>query len=242
MAKLPALVSALNRHDGRDRATLDHIARVIREAGYIPTTKRGSGASEMTAREAANLFLGANGADTPREAPLAIDRFRSLMRFDAWSREEHDVPQVLRDIKAATTFGEALERLIDGMGELYLAARRCIEMGYPDAPDFASDFQDDLATRPWGDIVAFTLTLGRYTAEIRLKIKVKGGQESGGWRTDFTASFMPESQRYRAGFYGPRQYDRRVDVTVTGLTLFELWRALHKEELDAHMEAGSADD
>src|SRR5215213_6306434 len=59
-------------------ATIDHIARVIREADYIPTTKRGSGAAEMTAQEAVNLLLAANGADTPSDGPAAIDRFRSL--------------------------------------------------------------------------------------------------------------------------------------------------------------------
>jgi hypothetical protein len=47
--------------DDRDRTTREHIARVICEAGHMPTTRQGSDAAEMEFREAANLLIGADG-------------------------------------------------------------------------------------------------------------------------------------------------------------------------------------
>ncbi len=44
VAKFDALVSALAECDDRDPATLKHIARVLCEAGHIPTTQQGSDA------------------------------------------------------------------------------------------------------------------------------------------------------------------------------------------------------
>lgn len=63
MARFPALVDALARVDGRDRGVLDHMAREIREAGLIQTTKRGRGSADMTSLDAAHLILGVYGSD-----------------------------------------------------------------------------------------------------------------------------------------------------------------------------------
>lgn len=83
MARLPALLDKYQRLDGRDYSALQNIARTIREAGFIPTTKRGSGASAMSEREVVNLILGANGAESASEAPEAVKRLRSLEAFPA---------------------------------------------------------------------------------------------------------------------------------------------------------------
>jgi hypothetical protein len=48
--------------DGRPRGAVEHIAREVREKGFIQTTKRGLGASDMTARDGAALVLGLYGA------------------------------------------------------------------------------------------------------------------------------------------------------------------------------------
>jgi hypothetical protein len=51
MARLPTLVDALTAADGRrDRATIANIARAIREAGLLPPSARGRGATPMTWR------------------------------------------------------------------------------------------------------------------------------------------------------------------------------------------------
>jgi hypothetical protein len=83
VARLPAIVAKYADFDGRDLAAIKHIARTIREAGLIPTTKRGSGASPMSDREVANLLLAANGADSPAEAARAVLRLRGLRRVPA---------------------------------------------------------------------------------------------------------------------------------------------------------------
>src|SRR4051812_7681883 len=102
-------------------SALDHIARVVREArpDLIPTTKRGSGASEMTEREAANLLLATNGADVAKDASVAVDRFRSL-RFHYADPRELQVG-TLQAISNSKSFGEALETLIAGMPEIIRA-------------------------------------------------------------------------------------------------------------------------
>ena len=76
MARGPSLITAYSRSDGRDFTAIQHFARTIREAGLIPTTKRGRGAAPVTEREAVNLLLAANGADSAPDAPRAVRRIR----------------------------------------------------------------------------------------------------------------------------------------------------------------------
>src|SRR5918911_1452760 len=115
MADFAALVSALVECDDRDRTTLEHIGRALCEAGYIPTAQQGSDAAEMGFREAANLLIGANGADTLKEAGRAVEEYRSLVPGvslygdvgEPWSFEPWTF------IDEASIFGEALEKLIE---------------------------------------------------------------------------------------------------------------------------------
>jgi hypothetical protein len=136
LARLPALIDAYAAFDGRDHATIKLIARTIREAGLIPTTKRGSGASTMSEREVVNLLLGANGAEAPVAAPQAVDRLRRLaLRIPEYLREdlgllpEEGSPPILlhmakqylakdfadtpwRDLAHIGHFGDALEWVV----------------------------------------------------------------------------------------------------------------------------------
>ncbi len=81
MASLPGLVDALAKVDGRDRGVIDHMAREIREAGLIQTTKRGRGAAEMTSLDAAHLVLGVYGSDGRGTAATAAREFGRLATF-----------------------------------------------------------------------------------------------------------------------------------------------------------------
>ncbi|WAC25757.1 hypothetical protein [Ancylobacter sp. SL191] len=76
MAKLPALVDALAQHDPRGLAAVNHYARIVREAGFLPTTKRGNGASDMGEREVVNLLLGLAEVTNAQKAPRAIKVLR----------------------------------------------------------------------------------------------------------------------------------------------------------------------
>jgi hypothetical protein len=115
VADLAALVSALAGCDNRDRTTLERIARALREAGYISVGQQGSDVAERSFREAANLLIGANRADTLKEAGRAVEEYRSLVPGvslygdvgEPWSFEPWTF------IDEASIFGEALEKLIE---------------------------------------------------------------------------------------------------------------------------------
>jgi hypothetical protein len=238
MAKLPALVTVLAEVDGRDRATVDHYARTIREAGYIPTTKRGSGAAEMTAREAANLLIALCGADAPKEAPLAIDRFRSLRRFCVWSDEEALAP-ALPPLAEANTFGDALEYLIDdGVIELgVMVGIYSLAHGARGGKALADGMIR--ALRPGGVFIpaGLRITFHRYAADIAFWTPSpqmgepldysRPERRAGLYRTEWEALFRPDEDRAFAGFYGGGASDRQVAVTVGLPTLFALHEALN---------------
>ncbi|TYO65751.1 hypothetical protein FXV83_15150 [Bradyrhizobium hipponense] len=60
-----------------ERATA--IGRAIREAGLIRTSGRGTSAAQMDERDAVNLLIGVNVADTARSAPGAVAQYRALL-------------------------------------------------------------------------------------------------------------------------------------------------------------------
>jgi hypothetical protein len=127
--RLPALVAEYAEFDGRDSEILTYVARVIREAGLIPTGKAGWGAPTMSEREVTNLLLGANGADAPAEAARAVVRLRALPlripaggQFDPfvvgeplaprelWDRHWRDSPW--RALAAIERLGDALDWIV----------------------------------------------------------------------------------------------------------------------------------
>jgi len=116
MARLPALVDAVAALDSRGRGTVDHVARVAREAGYIRTTSRGRGAAEMSAVDAAALLLGLNGAELPKDAPGAIERFGKLKPVSR-GITQGVLPRTLRPVWNAKSFREAVELLIEAPPE-----------------------------------------------------------------------------------------------------------------------------
>lgn len=236
MAKLPALVTAAAEVDRHDRATVDHYARVIREAGYIPTTKRGSGAAEMTAREAANLLIALCGADAPKDAPLAIDRFRSLA-----NNSPPGVPgggllemakPVFEAVVESATFGEALERLIEGVPELVATVASYVLLASHDRSDKARRILLRQALQPGG---------GPAAAGLRIVFHRPPAVEIDLWAPDgpkWQARFLADVGRLEAGFYGSREHDQEVSVAVGLPTLIALSRGIDPEaDVEAAAEA-----
>lgn len=108
MARLPALIDALAAADGRPRRSVDHVAREVREAGLIQTTKRGRGAAAMTPVDAAYLMLGLYGAQTPGDAKAAAQEladFRNIV--------PGPVDPELEAIRAAPDLVHAMAALIE---------------------------------------------------------------------------------------------------------------------------------
>lgn len=218
MAKLPALVTALSKCDERERTTLDHYARVIREAGLIPTTKRGSGAAEMTFREAANLLIAANTADTPKAAPLIVPQYRALIGQNYSATDEFH--GVFGEVNEAKNFGDALEALIAGMPEVIVTFTRFLFDAYGrPGRDMASVAQGMLN---FGEFINVEVSFFRPFpyAEIRI---VAPGMETpvqGEWKFHADANLIDQ------GLYRHPTGDRRTRITVGLKTLRMLWAAV----------------
>lgn len=227
MAKLPALVTALAEVDGRERQAVEHIGRTIRERGYIPTGKRGGGAAEMTAREAANLIMALNGADLPKEAPVAIDRFRSLRMWwggtakelKAQSESFEGQPEPIQAAADCRTFGEALEVLIDGVpdliGSFYGYAVTAFTQVDP------SHWDEKLLSALRLRMFGLDITFSRYSAKIEL-FSMYGSDR----RVQCHLLFGQDSDR-PASFYGNEWPDRTVTSVIGMPTLIAAFQALN---------------
>jgi hypothetical protein len=97
MATLSELVTAIANVEGIDAERVGAIARAAREEGLIRTSGRGTSAAKMEERDAANLLIATNTAETARAAPAAVLEYRTL--------------QAKRG-KTERDFGNALEELI----------------------------------------------------------------------------------------------------------------------------------
>jgi len=228
MAKIPALVSALARVDGRERKTIDHIARVAREDGYLPTGKRGGGAADTTPRVAADLLIALNGADTPKEAGIAIDRFRSLQQFTPGnSKKFRDLvdsydsqPTPIQRVMDAKTFGQALEGLIETVPELVASLWGYWREAYDRTADIDADPEFLSAMRV--GLFGLNVTFERYFARIVL-YTMHGTEE----RPEFVTQFRPDPERLMSGFYGPGNTTRRVAVTIHTEMLIAAWQGIN---------------
>jgi hypothetical protein len=109
MATLSQLIAAISAAEGIDVERVGALARAIREAGLVRTSGRGTSAAQMDERDATNLLIAANVADTARTAPAAVEEYRAL--------------QAKRNKKASVAgseFGNELEELI------WSARRQCL--------------------------------------------------------------------------------------------------------------------
>ncbi len=230
MAKLPAMVTAMSQVDGRERKTIDHITRTIREAGYITTGKRGSGAAEMTVPEVVNLIIAMNAAESAREAPIEIDRYRSLRQIAEIGKGQRgsnqlqryeEYPQAIKDVMDVHTFGEALETLVEGVPSLVQWSMARCEEDFPGA-EFVVGFALALRARLFGIDVVFQ----RYTPKIQLFRDVGDDRI-----VEFEANFVADDERAEKGFYGTIQerflVDRQVSVKIGIVTLLSAWNVLH---------------
>jgi len=222
-AKLSTLVSALAEYDDRDRATLGHIARTLREAGHITTAQPRSDAAEMGFRGAANLLIGANGADTAKEAARAVEEYRSLVPGvslyadvgEPWSFEPWTF------IDEVSTFGEALEKLIEYASAILLS----LSAYAPSTPgEDAPEARQLLATNNQARLL---VEFSRYPAqaEIRVERSLAGRTE-----VDYERIFSVDLGLVDQGFYRHGTRHRRITVTVDLQTLVRLYRAVEEGE------------
>jgi hypothetical protein len=229
MAKLPGLVTAMAEVDGRDRKTIEYTARTIRERGYITNGKRGAGSPDMTARDAANLVMALNGADLPKDSPIAIDRFRSLRQW--WGGTANDLkakvdsfegkPDTIQAMADCRTFGEALEVLIDGVPDLIGMFYGYAVTAYTQVDP--THWDDKLLSALRLRMFGLEVTFSRYSAEIEVFTMI--GSER---RVECSVVFGQDSDR-PAGFYGTEWPDRKVTSVIGMPTLIAAFQALNPE-------------
>jgi hypothetical protein len=225
VAKLPALIAKLAPLDGRPMETLAHVARVIRERGLVATTKRGVGAAEMTPRDATNILIALNGAQVPKDAPDAVEYYRSLS-LSRLSEPCPAYPESIYQAFNASTFGDALERLIEMVpllvetvrkkhNQLYVGKRE----DYDDTD--GTDFLLALRHADCGVEVSFEKT--------HAEILLYDNDELDDRQIHIHGLFVRKKAHSR-GSYQQQWADRDIVVNVGLLTLMAVWFALHPNE------------
>lgn len=210
MARLPALIARYAECDGRPRKTIGWYARVAREAGKLPTTKRGSGAAHMGVPEVVNLLLACNVAEEAKDGPRIIEQLRSLRprpSENAADLESH----ALRAVVSQPDLGSALEELVRRSPELFDDLKAIVKRENPNADE---DFYRSAVRRSIG----IDVTLWRYGAEIEY------WRSPGVIRTpEICMKYLPDVHRMFNGFYAPEpSQDRTVRVILSFRTFLRL--------------------
>ncbi len=224
MATLPALVKAITEVDGRDHKTIEHTARLIREAGYIPTGKRGGGAAEMDFIAAANLLIGLNGADSPKDAEWAIGVIRFL-RGRGFSDNE-SLPDIFREVGSADTFGEALALLIQGAPELVAIGKDFIDRAYHEKSrkfEFSEMLRGSSGIRFIVNIERTFATISCFTPDFKTPV-----QWQARYYLDLESVSDSKAREYIGRLWGR---DRKVSTKIGLPTLLKVWACI--EGVDA---------
>jgi hypothetical protein len=226
MAKLPALISALDLTSQRERSTIEHIARVIREAGFIPTTKRGPGASDMGGREATNLLLAVAASDLPKDAPLTVDSLRNMKA--AWKIYPDDgLPDVVAGVHEAKNFGEAIEALIANAAKIAAFGRDyVIEKNDQGEIDFIK-LPPEIVTVDEMYQMYIEIDSLPFGAEIIFPYFKNGIAVQKKW--GFSSGILELNSKSQEGSpFDPFRYGRIKTVRRIGLVpIFKLWAALN---------------
>ncbi len=223
MVRLPALIDDLAKHDTRGRPTVQLIARNVREHGLIQTTKRGRGAAEMSVADAAALLIGVCVADTPSTAPEAVRIFTSLEpEFPNFAETGHapeELPSPLREVTAASTFGEALSSLIagaDGIATLSDLSIQNVVAGYRARGGPAPQVSD---------LNKFEFSVGFRIMERIGYVAVSWAERGDAKLTLFGRTFSEQPSKLQRR-PGTEHVDRRVEVNLGPNTFIRLGRLL----------------
>lgn len=235
MAKLPALVKAFATFDERGVATVEQFARVIREAGYLPTTKRGAGAADMGFKEAATLLIALSTSDTPKDAVQAVRNYECLERHDLVHprpdmeafriRHRQKWPEPAQYVAESSNLISAIGRFLEALPRFGRDRVKRLHSN-PDVEIPAAEVADDereyfYTDHPVAQIVFFRPS--RFVVfsswEHRENFRRPGSEKD--WRLAYTA---PKSYRGYLERSEGFEVKREVHVTVTSNHL----RAIHE--------------
>lgn len=219
MVKLPGLVDAVALWDGRSRPSIEHIARMTRDAGFIPKGKRGLGGPEMSDEHAANLLIALNGTETPDQISRRIPFWRSLEAGTLFPSfiAAPAVPE-FAELKAASNFGAALEALILRADPIITWIAKQVAK-----TDWAALKQDMLI--PVDARARISVSFVYPIATIDISYEDARHHKRNLYRCFFTPGPALVDSGQRPG----RRLDRIAEVRIGAPTLVALWAALHSD-------------
>lgn len=219
MARLPALVDVLGEFDIRGRSTVEHIARVIREDGLIQTTKRGRGAAQMTAEDAASLLIGLNATEVPKDAANAVRRLaeQHLVRSQKFRdmMTASSCPDLMARLARQTTFGKAITFLISAAPDFRLLADEMRASADSRSPDRIFELSLYNSEPLHGFLLKVTFHPPLPIALIRFELEDTAGSTRQFLFRYGTMSSLKKEEVDRIG-----TSDRKVEVSI-GLRTFE---------------------
>jgi len=113
MARLPALVDLVSGFGCFQRIRVDQQARTLREAGMLSPSKRGTGASEVTSRDAACLLMAVLATDAAVWCPEAVGAYASLTTSRPRGKPRSDCDRAIFDaLSRSKSPVDALESLV----------------------------------------------------------------------------------------------------------------------------------
>ncbi|WP_293827630.1 hypothetical protein [uncultured Brevundimonas sp.] len=217
MASLPTLVDALAAVDGRGRGVIDHMAREIREAGLIQTTKRGRGSAEMTSLDAAHLILGVYGSDGRGTAAAAAGVFGGLTTFE-WPLPP-DLPHDVSAIQHQPNLATAIAAVIESGGRLAVQTAR-VQGTMPVLGPLYARSTDGLEVEDWPAGTAVLLRMHRPSLEAYVVMAWRGSHHV----EEHTMIFVPAGPA-TGGFKDIAAFE--VHTMVHGRVFQAMHRALY---------------
>jgi hypothetical protein len=213
MTRMPPFLAELSRSMGTPVESLEVTARRLREAGFVPPSKRGLGAEHVDARSAAALLLAAMTDAGPAGAVRTLEVYRGLKakRRGGFGR---GFPS-LQAVADAPTFGEAISTLIAVAPKLRAEAVQFLMLAF-----------DTVPPEQVLDLQAFelTITVSKPVPFARMQLTVVNAH--GLHQTTWSCEWILDGERLMANGYSPEMQaaraDRRTETTVTHKTIFKL--------------------
>jgi hypothetical protein len=223
MACLPQRLDALTAADGRrDRATLNNIARAIREDGLLPRGTTGRGAPRMNTRNAADLLIAVvlpvprgEAADAARQFGTLRRRPHGMDRLSDWRLQLAEAP----------TFVEALTVLIEQAPAIGDTVVQWIDDACPGLP-----------TPERYKLLTPRITIG-FVTPLRAYITLQFNQGDGGckgFHLDYDWNVNPAWKSHR---HATLQSDWEIETRVHFGTILRLHDALADVAMDGEAVA-----
>jgi hypothetical protein len=223
-----AHVAPLN---GLTFAQTDYLVRHLRKADLLPATKRGFGASEMTAEGAVNLLLAVMTGAPPSDAASAVEVYRSLRPMRC-SLPHKAVFHAIGQAVEAPTFGEALAVLVERAPALKRAATTMLALAYGKLPP------EQLTEGSLDLLFSLELTISRPVPHARLTLR--SPNDLGFEVIEFEHQWVMDVNLMNADFYAEQfkeQRDMRTETTINHKVLFRLGDLLRADDTEEQDDA-----